>query len=240
MRVLHASIDSGALRGRGSPGATGSRTRLLAHAPDDVVALFVGMNYRLKGLAPLLRSLADVPNQHTFQASRGRQREVWSLRSAREVSRRTRAVKFLGFRADPRDAYFGADFLVHPTFYDPCSLVALEALACGLPVLTTRYNGASELLPRSDHYSRSARCPRSRGRRSRRCAIPPSCPHGDWPRPRPEDAGPLKHTTLDCSRCLKKWLPANAQLPLPPEAHDPCLASSARCLPDRGHLLSAG
>jgi UDP-glucose:(heptosyl)LPS alpha-1,3-glucosyltransferase len=40
---------------------------------------------------------------------------------------------------------------VHPTFHDPCSLVALEALACGLPVVTTRYNGASELLsPPSD------------------------------------------------------------------------------------------
>jgi len=36
--------------------------------------------------------------------------------------------------------------LVHPTFYDPCSLVVLEALACGLPVITTRFNGASELL----------------------------------------------------------------------------------------------
>jgi UDP-glucose:(heptosyl)LPS alpha-1,3-glucosyltransferase len=45
-----------------------------------------------------------------------------------------------------RSAYFAADFLVHPTFYDPCSLVVLEALACGLPVITTRYNGASELL----------------------------------------------------------------------------------------------
>ena len=45
-----------------------------------------------------------------------------------------------------RNAYFAADFLVHPTFYDPCSLVVLEALACGLPVITTRANGASELL----------------------------------------------------------------------------------------------
>ena len=36
-----------------------------------------------------------------------------------------------------RDAYFAADFLVHPTFYDPCSLVVLKALACGLPIITT-------------------------------------------------------------------------------------------------------
>jgi UDP-glucose:(heptosyl)LPS alpha-1,3-glucosyltransferase len=52
-----------------------------------------------------------------------------------------------------RNAYFAADFLVHPTFYDPCSLVVLEALACGLPVITSRYNGASELLsPAHDGY----------------------------------------------------------------------------------------
>jgi UDP-glucose:(heptosyl)LPS alpha-1,3-glucosyltransferase len=55
-------------------------------------------------------------------------------------------VIFQGFGGDMRQAYFAADFLVHPTFYDPCSLVVLEALACGLPVITSRYNGAAELL----------------------------------------------------------------------------------------------
>jgi UDP-glucose:(heptosyl)LPS alpha-1,3-glucosyltransferase len=35
---------------------------------------------------------------------------------------------------------------VQPTYYDPCSLVVLEALACGLPVITTAQNGASELM----------------------------------------------------------------------------------------------
>jgi UDP-glucose:(heptosyl)LPS alpha-1,3-glucosyltransferase len=55
-------------------------------------------------------------------------------------------VCFAGYCGDMRRGYFASDFLVHPTFYDPCSLVVLEALACGLPVVTTRYNGASELL----------------------------------------------------------------------------------------------
>jgi UDP-glucose:(heptosyl)LPS alpha-1,3-glucosyltransferase len=54
-------------------------------------------------------------------------------------------VCFIGHCGDMRNAYFGSDFLVHPTFYDPCSLVVLEALACGLPIITTRFNGASEL-----------------------------------------------------------------------------------------------
>src|SRR5262249_11017498 len=55
-------------------------------------------------------------------------------------------VLFLGPRRDVHNCYFASDFLVHPTFYDPCSLVVLEALACSLPVITTRFNGASELL----------------------------------------------------------------------------------------------
>jgi UDP-glucose:(heptosyl)LPS alpha-1,3-glucosyltransferase len=57
-----------------------------------------------------------------------------------------KSVIFAGQCMEMRNAYFAADFLVHPTFYDPCSLVVLEALACGLPVVTSRYNGASELL----------------------------------------------------------------------------------------------
>ena len=36
--------------------------------------------------------------------------------------------------------------MVYPTFYDPCALVTLEALACGVPVVTTRRNGAAELI----------------------------------------------------------------------------------------------
>jgi UDP-glucose:(heptosyl)LPS alpha-1,3-glucosyltransferase len=36
--------------------------------------------------------------------------------------------------------------LIHPTFYDHCSLVTLEALACGCPVITTAQNGAAELI----------------------------------------------------------------------------------------------
>ena len=55
-------------------------------------------------------------------------------------------VRFHGFMPDPRNAYFAADLLVHPTFYDPCSLVVQEALACGLPVITSRHNGDAELL----------------------------------------------------------------------------------------------
>jgi UDP-glucose:(heptosyl)LPS alpha-1,3-glucosyltransferase len=44
-----------------------------------------------------------------------------------------------------------ADVLIHPTFYDACSLVVLEAWTSGLPVITTRFNGAGELMTPGIH-----------------------------------------------------------------------------------------
>jgi glycosyltransferase involved in cell wall biosynthesis len=42
--------------------------------------------------------------------------------------------------------YQAADLLVHPTKADSCSLVALEAMSCGLPVVTVRIGGVPEMV----------------------------------------------------------------------------------------------
>ncbi len=115
-------------------------------AIDEPVGLFVAMNYRLKGLAPLLHALRHVERSKRFRiVVVGHPKYSRFEKMARDLGVADK-VKFLGFRADPSDQYFASDFLVHPTFYDPCSLVVLEALCCGLPVITSRYNGASELI----------------------------------------------------------------------------------------------
>lgn len=151
VRVLHAAIDPDRFAADDRPARRDRERQHWRVSPDEAVGLFVAMNYRLKGMAPLLRALVHVPECRRFRLV-----VVGGAKYARyeALARRLGVadrVRFLGFRADPRDAYFGADFLVHPTFYDPCSLVALEALACGLPVVTSRYNGAGELLsPPSD------------------------------------------------------------------------------------------
>jgi UDP-glucose:(heptosyl)LPS alpha-1,3-glucosyltransferase len=119
--------------------------------PTDTVALFAAMNYRLKGLEPLLRAVQvlrarpDCRDQPFRLVVAGNPKYGAYQRLARR-SRIDDAVRFVGHCESIRDAYFAADFLVHPTFYDPCSLVVLEALACGLPVITTKANGASELI----------------------------------------------------------------------------------------------
>jgi UDP-glucose:(heptosyl)LPS alpha-1,3-glucosyltransferase len=53
-------------------------------------------------------------------------------------------VKFTGQVDSMPRLYAAADAFVHPTFHDACSLSTLEALASGLPVITTRVNGAAD------------------------------------------------------------------------------------------------
>jgi UDP-glucose:(heptosyl)LPS alpha-1,3-glucosyltransferase len=55
-------------------------------------------------------------------------------------------VLFLGPVKEIERYYAASDIYVHPTFYDSCSLTVLEALASGLPVITTRFNGAADVI----------------------------------------------------------------------------------------------
>jgi UDP-glucose:(heptosyl)LPS alpha-1,3-glucosyltransferase len=118
--------------------------------PSELVGLFVGHNFALKGLKPLLLALAA--RRHTERAGRMIHLLICGSGEARpykELAHRLGigdAVHFLGFHPDIRACYASSDFFVQPTYYDPCSLVVLEALACGLPVITTAQNGASELM----------------------------------------------------------------------------------------------
>jgi UDP-glucose:(heptosyl)LPS alpha-1,3-glucosyltransferase len=146
VRVVHSAIDAGRFTEHDRPKRRLEWRQRWGIAPEETVALFIAMNYRLKGLEPLLRAVARLaPGQPVRLLIAGSPRWRGYERLARRLGVADR-VQFLGYCADTQNCYFAADFLVHPTFYDPCSLVVLEALACGLPVITTRSNGASELL----------------------------------------------------------------------------------------------
>lgn len=115
---------------------------------DELVLLFVAHNFRLKGLRYLLEALAKVVSRgkrsvKLVVVGRGR------APAYRKIACRLgleREVIFAGEVAPLEVFYAPSDILVHPTFYDPFSNVTLEALAFGIPVITTRYNGASEIM----------------------------------------------------------------------------------------------
>lgn len=144
--VLHAAIDPARMEATDRFVIRQTIRTRWGVEPEMPVALFMAMNYRLKGLEPLLHAMQFVPREQPMRlviAGHPRSDRYQRLACRLGVADR---VHFHGFCPDARAVYFAADFLVHPTFYDPCSLVALEAIACGLPVVTTRFNGASELL----------------------------------------------------------------------------------------------
>jgi UDP-glucose:(heptosyl)LPS alpha-1,3-glucosyltransferase len=149
VRVVHNAIDAGRFPAQDRL-LIRSRLRERHHlSPHDSVGLFVGHNYRLKGLVPLLRALQKVPRDVHFRLLVCGGKDFQRYERLAERLGVIDQVRFLGYVADVREAFFTADLLVHPSFYDPCALVTLEALACGLPVITTKLNGAWELLPPS-------------------------------------------------------------------------------------------
>jgi UDP-glucose:(heptosyl)LPS alpha-1,3-glucosyltransferase len=146
VHVLHAAIDPARFDDADRP-TIRDAMRAKWNVPESTpVGLMMAMNYRLKGLDPLLHAIGLIPREREFRlVVAGHPNSATYQRMARRLGIAERVV-FHGYCGDSRTAYFGADFLLHPTFYDPCSLVVLEALACGLPVITSRYNGAAELM----------------------------------------------------------------------------------------------
>lgn len=123
--------------------------RLYGIGAEDVVALAVAHNFRLKGVGTLVEAVARMAEA----ARAGRLRVLIAGKSRAApweslVRRRGIAdlVEFVGPTQRIRHFYHAADFLVHPTYYDPCSRVVLEALSSGLPCITTRFDGAAEMV----------------------------------------------------------------------------------------------
>ncbi|QOJ15828.1 MAG: glycosyltransferase family 4 protein [Planctomycetia bacterium] len=117
--------------------------------PQDArIGAFCAHNFRLKGLRELLAAVAALPAlERPMIAIIGRGDVGAFRRQSAQLGIETR-VKFCG-PAPAATWTVAADLLAHPTWYDPCSRVVLEAVAAGLPVVTTAYNGAAELLPRA-------------------------------------------------------------------------------------------
>ncbi len=107
----------------------------------------MGHNYALKGLAPLIRALASRkrPARPIHLVACGGN-DVATYQALAERLGLAKTVHLARFQADIRPPFWASDFFVLPTYYDPCSLVVFEALACGLPVITTACNGAGELV----------------------------------------------------------------------------------------------
>jgi UDP-glucose:(heptosyl)LPS alpha-1,3-glucosyltransferase len=108
--------------------------------------LFVGSGFLRKGLYFLLAALPAVLRQGRVRlvvVGEGNQCQAARLADRLGVSGQ---VSFIGAVKDPGSYYRQADVFVLPSLYEPFSNACLEAMARGLPVVTTEMNGASESL----------------------------------------------------------------------------------------------
>ncbi len=134
----------------GSGETAGALRNRLGIAPDRIVGLMIAQDFARKGLAEAIGALAMLEDRRLVLVVVGKQQPAQYRRLARRLGVENRVI-FNGPTNSPFDFYRAADFFVLPTRHDPCSLVVLEALAMGLPVISTVFNGACEIMEDGRH-----------------------------------------------------------------------------------------
>jgi UDP-glucose:(heptosyl)LPS alpha-1,3-glucosyltransferase len=114
---------------------------------DKRIIATAGTNFMLKGIGPLIRCLKYLPADTMLLVAGGRRCEKYQ-RLASKIGVNER-VRFLGKVDDMRTFYQASDMFILLSFYDACSNAVLEALAAGLPVISTRTNGSSYFLSKN-------------------------------------------------------------------------------------------
>jgi UDP-glucose:(heptosyl)LPS alpha-1,3-glucosyltransferase len=145
IRVIPNGIDTRRFHPEHAAQARARTREALGIAPGTLVLLAAASNFRLKGVHHAIAALATIQPQLDgiclLVAGEGAIDEFRALAHRAGVADQ---VRFLGRVADMPTLFGAADVFVHPTAHDACSLATLEALACGLPVVTTRRNGAAD------------------------------------------------------------------------------------------------
>jgi len=111
---------------------------------DAPLLIFVGSGFKRKGLPATIRALTKLNSKILLMViGRDRIGPYLSLAKKQNVEKR---VFFVGPVVDVERYYCASDLFVFPTVYEPFGNVCLEAMAAGLPVVTSRISGGSEVL----------------------------------------------------------------------------------------------
>jgi UDP-glucose:(heptosyl)LPS alpha-1,3-glucosyltransferase len=112
---------------------------------DERLILFIANDFKLKQLGSVLDAIALLKDRKIKVMVIGSDDPKPYVKRASE-HRLDRRIRFLGPRENIEIYYAAGDIFVLPTLYDAFANVCLEAMACGLPVITTRLNGAADLI----------------------------------------------------------------------------------------------
>lgn len=123
----------------------GPARRTALGLPEEVpLALFAGdIRTPRKNLDTVLKALVSATGIHLAVAGETAGSPYPALSAELGLAAR---VHFLGYRWDIPDLMRASDLFVFPSRYEACSLVLLEALASGLPIITAATAGGSEVV----------------------------------------------------------------------------------------------
>lgn len=148
IRLVFNGIDSAPRSAAEREKSRVAMRKELGLSDEDLLVILIAHNFKLKGVATWMEALAllrseGVTNVRSLVIGKG-VTTAWQ-----QKNRRLGLEHHLTFTGPTdragalRDA---ADVLVHPTYYDPCSRVVLEALADGLPCVASRWDGSAEMI----------------------------------------------------------------------------------------------
>jgi UDP-glucose:(heptosyl)LPS alpha-1,3-glucosyltransferase len=146
LRVIYNGVDVERFTSSNRQRYRAATRRELNVGEDQMLFLMLAHNLLLKNAETTIRAAAllaatGVPLRVVIAGGKKPERFIKLARKLKIAP----LVTFLGL-VDAVPYYAAADAFVHPTWYDPCSLVTLEASSSGLPVITSRFNGAADLM----------------------------------------------------------------------------------------------
>ena len=119
------------------------KRREIGVPPDAWVVLFVGNEWERKGLFPLMEAIAALGDAKIHLVAVGRLPQTMVQRKAADLGLLGR-VHTVSSTSSVNHWFGMADVFALPTVYEAWGMVVIEAMASGLPVLTSSLAGASE------------------------------------------------------------------------------------------------
>lgn len=146
LHVVYSGIDTEKFSQRNRDALRDETRRNLIIPLDAPVAVFVGSGFERKGLRAFLEALALPACRDVFGIVVGKDKKLAAYQALAKQLGVAGRVCFTGGVSDTRPYYAASDVFVLPTLYEPFGLVFLEAMAAGLPVVSSTGAGAAELV----------------------------------------------------------------------------------------------
>jgi UDP-glucose:(heptosyl)LPS alpha-1,3-glucosyltransferase len=145
LELIRNAVDSAYFDPKLRGGMRGPVRGQLSIPKNANVVLHIGNGFERKGLATLLHALGKAPSKPWAIVVGRDKRSQEYVGLARSLGIDSR-IRFVGSVSDVRPYHAAADSFALATLYDPFPNAAIEAMASGLPVVTTPKCGAAEML----------------------------------------------------------------------------------------------